>query len=542
MAALSSALYNNDLVFYSDALWTTRQTAIQSTGASTLTLLGVGAASVTMTNLSTPVSSSDAVNKSYVDNAISGLTWKSPVIVTTTANITLSGPQTIDGIAVVAGNRVLVNQQTPNAPGNVANGIYVVAAGAWSRATDMATGADASGYAVYCESGTTNGGKAFVETLEPAIVDTDLIQFTVFSSITPVTPGGSNTQMQYNNSGSFGGATMTYNNGTNNFNITSGNFTVNAGNLSTTAGTITSGSATDATSTSTGSIQTAGGIGITKQLWVGTNLTMPGTGAILSLTDIGSSISVSGTTDATNINTGSIKTAGGVGIAKQLWVGANLTMSGTSAVLSLTDTGSSITVSGTTDATNTSTGSIKTAGGVGITKQLWVGTNLTMPGTSAILSLTDTGSSITVSGTTNATSSTTGSIKTAGGIGVVQDVFCGGNVYATAFKSTSDMTLKTNIKPLNNTLDIVNNIEGVQFNWVNKKMGTELQTGLLAQQLEEIGLSHIVDSNHGYKTVNYLSLFPYLIGAIQELTQEVEELRNSMKMPPPSSFVPFKGF
>jgi len=53
-------------------------------------------------------------------------------VATTGSNITLSGTQTIDGVAVVAGDRVLVKDQTTTAN----NGVYVVAAGAWARATD----------------------------------------------------------------------------------------------------------------------------------------------------------------------------------------------------------------------------------------------------------------------------------------------------------------------------------------------------------------------------------------------------------------------
>jgi len=58
---------------------------------------------------------------------------KAPCVASTTANITLSGEQTIDGIAAVAGNRVLVRSQTDATE----NGIYDVATSAWTRAKDF---------------------------------------------------------------------------------------------------------------------------------------------------------------------------------------------------------------------------------------------------------------------------------------------------------------------------------------------------------------------------------------------------------------------
>ena len=66
----------------------------------------------------------------------------------------LSGPQTVDGVALVAGDRVLVNQQLASAD----NGIYVVADGAWSRAKDADTGAELVGASTTVMSGTYGGG------------------------------------------------------------------------------------------------------------------------------------------------------------------------------------------------------------------------------------------------------------------------------------------------------------------------------------------------------------------------------------------------
>lgn len=84
-------------------------------------------------------------------------TFKRSVKVATTANITLSAPQTIDGIAVVAGDRVLVKNQTTTSQ----NGIYVVNAGAWTRGLDANTSSKISSALVAVDSGTINGGKLF---------------------------------------------------------------------------------------------------------------------------------------------------------------------------------------------------------------------------------------------------------------------------------------------------------------------------------------------------------------------------------------------
>jgi len=99
----------------------------------------------------TPSNSTDIANKAYVDTVAQGLDTKASVLAGTTANITLSGTQTIDGIALVSGDRVLVKNQT--LPAN--NGLYLCAAGAWTRTTDMDTWAEVPGAYVFVETGST---------------------------------------------------------------------------------------------------------------------------------------------------------------------------------------------------------------------------------------------------------------------------------------------------------------------------------------------------------------------------------------------------
>jgi hypothetical protein len=86
------------------------------------------------------------------------------VLVATTGNITLSGPQSIDGVGVGGGaQRVLVKDQTAPAE----NGIWVASVGGWSRAADMDTWAEVLGALVSVQSGTVNGGSKWVGPVTP---------------------------------------------------------------------------------------------------------------------------------------------------------------------------------------------------------------------------------------------------------------------------------------------------------------------------------------------------------------------------------------
>lgn len=115
----------------------------------------------TITGLSTPTADSDAANKAYVDSVAQGIDAKASCLAATTANITLSGTQTIDGVAVTAGQRVLVKNQTSAAQ----NGIYVAAAGAWTRATDADTWNELVSAYTFIEQGTDNGNNGYICTV-----------------------------------------------------------------------------------------------------------------------------------------------------------------------------------------------------------------------------------------------------------------------------------------------------------------------------------------------------------------------------------------
>ena len=107
-------------------------------------------------------SANDIVNFLTLQSYAAGISWKNPVTAATLTNITLSGTQTVDGVALIAGNTVLVKNQTDNTK----NGIYQVNAGAWTYATGSTTWAQYVSAVVFIEYG-TQGGTAWYCTAVP---------------------------------------------------------------------------------------------------------------------------------------------------------------------------------------------------------------------------------------------------------------------------------------------------------------------------------------------------------------------------------------
>lgn len=171
LASLASVSGASDKLAYFSGANTFAVTTITSyarsllddaSGSEALTTLGaVAKAGDTMTGPlvlpADPTTALQAATKQYVDSIAFGLDPKASVRAATTTNVALSGTQTIDGVALIAGDRVLVkNQSTP-----AENGIYVVAAGAWSRATDMDAWAEVPGSFAFVEQGTLFADCAF---------------------------------------------------------------------------------------------------------------------------------------------------------------------------------------------------------------------------------------------------------------------------------------------------------------------------------------------------------------------------------------------
>lgn len=238
------------------------------TGAATFSS-AVNMSGQKITNLAEPTADSDAATKYYVDAARSGLDIKNSVKAATTGNITLSGTQVIDGVTLSVGDRVLVKDQSTASQ----NGIYVVAAGAWSRSTDADAPAELNpGTFVFVEQGTVNDNTGFVVVSDTVLtIGTDDINWTLFSTSGTLVAGAGLSKNGYTlevntaaNGGieisadnlqlksSLAGAGLTYTSGVLDIVGTANRITVNADNIDiastyvgqssiTTLGTITTG-------------------------------------------------------------------------------------------------------------------------------------------------------------------------------------------------------------------------------------------------------------------------------------------------------------
>lgn len=139
----------------------------------------------TATGLPDPTNPQDAATKAYVDSVAAGLDPKQSVQVATTANITLSGEQTIDTVLTSASRVLVKNQSSP-----AQNGIYVSAAGAWTRATDTDTWDELVGAFTFVEAG-GQASSGWVTTIATGgTLNTTAVTWTQFSGAGTYTASG----------------------------------------------------------------------------------------------------------------------------------------------------------------------------------------------------------------------------------------------------------------------------------------------------------------------------------------------------------------
>ena len=172
----------------------------------------------------------------------------------------------------------------------------------------------------------------------------------------------------------------------------------------------------NSTDSTTGSLIVVGGVGIANNLNVGGHLGVNGNLYVNGIFSF-ESATVNGTIDSSDSTTGSLVVSGGVGIAKNLNVGENLTVNG---IFSF----ETAIMNGTIDSSDSTTGSLILNGGIGIAKNLNVGANV---GINGLL----TGVTAIFTDTSDSFSFTTGALTIAGGIGISKNVYIGGTTSST---------------------------------------------------------------------------------------------------------------
>lgn len=140
-------------------------------------LTGYDASNQRVVNVASPSSSTDATNKNYVDNLVSGLSWKLDVRAATTGNGTLASAyangSVIDSVTLATGDRVLIKNQSTQSE----NGIYIVnVSGAPTRAADADTTAELNNATVSVLDGSVNTGLSYTQTTKnPTIGSSNIV-------------------------------------------------------------------------------------------------------------------------------------------------------------------------------------------------------------------------------------------------------------------------------------------------------------------------------------------------------------------------------
>ena len=153
--------------------------------------------------------------------------------------------------------------------------------------------------------------------------------------------------------------------------------------------------------------------------------------------------------------------------------------------------------------------------------------HLDEPNFNNVMGASTASQSFNVTNGTASTSKTTGAIVVSGGVGISGELYVGSDITAWA---SSDSRLKTNVQVINQSLDKISKIGGYTFEWNEKALEifperAVQDTGVIAQEIQEVIPEAVVERENGYLAVQYDKIIPLLIESIKALKAEIEELK-----------------
>jgi hypothetical protein len=294
---------------------------------------------------------------------------------------------------------------------------------------------------------------------------------------------------------------------------------------------------TESTSCTTGSLITAGGLGIAKRL------------------NVCGDVKFNSITASTSDSTGALVVSGGVGVGGNTNIGGTLAVTGATTLNNTLNINGNTTITGNlilgtqankstiTYATNTAR-TLTIPNVTGNRTFAFIDEPQTFTGTQTFSGLIDANGGANISGGETILSSATVSDLTSGRVvivgtsGSLQDnanltfngtnLSCGGDIIAFA----SDDRLKENIEPIESALDKVLSLSGFTYNFneIGQSLGFNgsiRYVGVSAQEVQKVLPEAVkpAPANNDYITVQYEKLVPLLIEAIKELKEEINELK-----------------
>jgi len=331
----------------------------------------------------------------------------------------------------------------------------------------------------------------------------------------------------------------------------------------------------NATSLSTGAVQITGGMAVAQDAWFGGLIDVAGAATLHSTVDIKdaatleSSLNVSGVvtlsnaTDATSKSSGAVKIGGGLGVNNAAWIGGLINVAGNATLQQKLSVESTVAPESLSDSA-----ALAVAGGMTVANDAWMGGKLNVKkevtfqddltvAKNAVIS-----GNLTVNGTTTTVNSQTldvadaailiakGNVSDTKDFGVegqygvsayagfkrnnttgefvffenatskIEDGSTGMNyavVMADSFNCASDARLKKDIYPLENALDKIDSIRGVNYYWRDENQSKERQVGVIAQEIQVVYPELVMEGGNGFLSVDYPKLTAVLIQSVKEL-------------------------